>query len=51
MAFIQCVGSRTPERPYCSKVCCSHSVESALKLKEEMNPEMEIYILFRDMRT
>ncbi len=50
VAFIQCVGSRTPERPYCSKVCCSHSVESALKLKE-MNPDMEVYILFRDMCT
>jgi heterodisulfide reductase subunit A len=50
VAFIQCVGSRTPERPYCSKVCCSHSVESALKLKE-MNPDLEVYIFFRDMRT
>jgi len=49
-AFIQCVGSRNTERPYCSKVCCSHSVESALKLKE-LNPDLDIYILFRDMRT
>jgi heterodisulfide reductase subunit A len=48
--FIQCVGSRTPERPYCSRVCCTHSVESALQLKE-INPDMNIYILFRDMRT
>jgi heterodisulfide reductase subunit A len=31
--FIQCVGSRIPERPYCSKVCCTHSVVSALHLK------------------
>jgi heterodisulfide reductase subunit A len=50
VAFIQCVGSRNPERPYCSKVCCSHSVENALKLKE-MNPDMDVYVLFRDMRT
>ena len=48
--FIQCVGSREPERPYCSKVCCTHSVKSALKLKE-MNPEMAVYILYRDIRT
>ncbi|MBN2060916.1 MAG: FAD-dependent oxidoreductase, partial [Deltaproteobacteria bacterium] len=27
--FIQCVGSRIPERPYCSKICCTHSLESA----------------------
>ena len=50
VAFIQCVGSRIPERPYCNRVCCSHSVENALRLKE-MNPDMEVYILYRDMRT
>ena len=48
--FIQCVGSRIPERPYCSRVCCTHSVENALKLKE-INPEMDVFILYRDMRT
>jgi len=48
--FIQCVGSRIPERPYCSRVCCTHSVENALHLKE-INPDMNIYILFRDIRT
>jgi heterodisulfide reductase subunit A len=49
-AFIQCVGSREPERPYCSRICCTHSVESAIQLKE-INPEMDVYILYRDMRT
>ncbi len=48
--FIQCVGSRIPERPYCSRVCCTHSVESAVHLKE-MHPEMNVTILFRDIRT
>jgi heterodisulfide reductase subunit A2 len=48
--FIQCVGSREPERPYCSRVCCTHSVESAVHLKE-MNPDMEVAILYRDIRT
>lgn len=48
--FIQCVGSREPERPYCSKICCTHSVESALKIKE-LNPEASVYILYRDIRT
>ncbi len=48
--FIQCVGSRIPERPYCSKTCCTHSVQSALKLKE-LNPEMDIFVLHRDIRT
>jgi heterodisulfide reductase subunit A len=48
--FIQCVGSREPERPYCSRVCCTHSIESALHLKEA-NPDARIYILYRDIRT
>jgi len=48
--FIQCVGSREPERPYCSKICCTHSVQTALKLKE-LNPEMDVYVLYRDLRT
>ncbi|RLG33292.1 4Fe-4S ferredoxin, partial [Methanosarcinales archaeon] len=48
--FIQCVGSREPDRPYCSRVCCTHAIESALHLKE-LNPDMNIYILYRDIRT
>jgi heterodisulfide reductase subunit A-like polyferredoxin len=48
-AFIQCVGSRIPERPYCSKICCTHSLESALTLKK-LNPDMKVFILYRDLR-
>ena len=48
--FIQCVGSRIPDRPYCSKVCCTHSVKSALKLKD-INPEMDVFVVYRDLRT
>ncbi len=47
--FVQCVGSREPERPYCSKICCTHSIHGALKLKE-LNPHMDIYVLYRDIR-
>ena len=32
--FIQCVGSRCEERPWCSKVCCNHTVKDAIALKE-----------------
>ncbi len=48
--FIQCVGSREPDRPYCSRVCCSHTMESALELKQ-INPGMSIFVLYRDIRT
>ncbi|MCK5194687.1 MAG: CoB--CoM heterodisulfide reductase iron-sulfur subunit A family protein, partial [Desulfobulbaceae bacterium] len=34
---------------YCSKVCCTQSIKSALKLKE-FNPEMDVFVLYRDLR-
>ena len=48
--FIQCVGSREPQRPYCSRVCCTHSIDNALQLKK-LNPDMSVIILYRDIRT
>lgn len=50
LVMIQCVGCRNDERPYCSRVCCNGAIKNALKLKE-MKPEMNIYILYRDIRT
>jgi len=50
LVMIQCVGCRNDDKNYCSRVCCSHAIKNALKLKE-INPEMDIHILFRDMRT
>ena len=50
LVMIQCVGCRQEDRNYCARVCCSHAVKNALKLKE-LNPRMDIYILFRDIRT
>jgi len=48
--FIQCVGSRNQERPYCSRICCSYSLTAALKIKK-INPRVNLYILYRDIRT
>jgi len=50
LVMIQCVGCRQEDRDYCARVCCSHAVKNALKLKE-INPRMDIHIFFRDMRT
>jgi heterodisulfide reductase subunit A len=50
LVMIQCVGCRNEDRNYCSRICCSESIKNVLKLKE-INPKMDIYILFRDMRT
>jgi heterodisulfide reductase subunit A len=50
LVMIQCVGCRNEERNYCSRICCTHAIKNALQLKE-VNPALNIYILFRDMRT
>jgi heterodisulfide reductase subunit A len=50
LVMIQCVGCRNEDRNYCSRICCNESIKNALKLKE-INPEMDIYVLYRDMRT
>ena len=49
-AFIQCVGSRTPDRPYCSRICCTHSLKSAIAMKTK-NPKMKVFIIYRDIRS
>jgi heterodisulfide reductase subunit A len=50
VVMIQCVGSRDETRPYCSRTCCASAVKNALKIKEH-NPDAQIYVLYRDMRT
>jgi len=50
VVMIQCVGSRNHDRPNCSRICCSQAVKNALKLKE-VNPDADIYVLYKDMRT
>ena len=48
--MVQCVGSRNEENPNCSRICCQTAVKNALHLKD-MNPDMNVYVLYRDIRT
>ena len=50
VVMIQCVGSREPGRPYCSRICCTKAVTNALKVKEA-HPEVNVFVLYREMRT
>ncbi|MDO9065534.1 MAG: FAD-dependent oxidoreductase, partial [Chloroflexota bacterium] len=50
VAMIQCVGSREEEHMYCSRVCCTEAIKNAIQLKKD-NPDTEVYILYRDIRT
>ncbi len=50
VVMVQCVGSREKDHLYCSRVCCSQAVKNAIKLKDN-NPDTEVYVLYRDIRT
>ncbi len=50
VVMIQCVGCRNDDRNYCARVCCSGAMKNALMMKA-LKPEVEIYVLFRDIRT
>ena len=50
VVFIQCVGSRDDNRPYCSRICCSASVSQAIAIKEKQ-PDTDVFVLYRDIRT
>ncbi|MFL7870160.1 MAG: FAD-dependent oxidoreductase [Anaerolineales bacterium] len=47
VVMIQCVG---PAEKFCSRLCCTTALKNALKLKE-INPEAEVTVLYRDIRT
>ena len=50
VVFILCVGSRDENRPYCSRICCTSSISQAIHFKEQ-NPDLNVFILYRDIRT
>ena len=50
VVMIQCVGSRNEDYPNCSRICCQNAVKNALHIKE-LNPEANVYVLYRDIRT
>jgi len=50
VVMIQCVGSRNEANPNCSRICCQNAIKNALHIKE-MNPDTQIYVLYRDIRS
>ncbi len=50
VVMIQCAGTRTEPRNYCSRVCCPTAIRQALFLKKN-NPEVSVFVLYRDMMT
>ncbi len=50
VVFIQCVGSRNEEHPWCSRICCGTTIKEALRLKD-IDQDAQVYVIYRDMRT
>ena len=49
VVFVQCVGSRDPEKnPGCSRFCCPTTVKQAVRLRES---GVNVAVFHRDMRT
>jgi len=52
VVFIQCTGSRDPERymPYCSRVCCMYTAKHARLYKHKVH-DGQVYIFYMDIRS
>ena len=49
IAFIQCVGSRDADHPWCSSVCCMYTLKEAIIAKEHEH-DMECTLFSMDIR-
>lgn len=48
IVFVQCVGSRNEERPYCARFCCPTTFKNVIWLKKK-DPELKITVIFRGL--
>ena len=52
VVIIQCVGSRDLNKhEWCSGFCCMYSLKHAIMLKEHYGEDIDVYVLYMDMRT
>ena len=49
IAWLQCVGSREPEHPYCSSICCMYAAKEAMLAKQRL-PGVDCTIFVMDER-
>ncbi len=51
VVFVQCAGSRDPEHlAYCSAECCTTTLRQVATLRRD-HPEIEPYVVYKDIRT
>ncbi|MBI2857439.1 MAG: FAD-dependent oxidoreductase [Chloroflexi bacterium] len=49
IAFLQCIGSRDQDHPYCSSVCCMYATKEAMLAREHVK-DVDCTIFFMDIR-
>ncbi|MHB8066948.1 MAG: FAD-dependent oxidoreductase [Desulfobaccales bacterium] len=49
VAFIQCVGSRDQDHPYCSRVCCAYGLRLARLIRHRW-PECKVTTFYMDLQ-
>jgi len=50
IAWLQCVGSRNQDHPYCSTICCMYATKQAMLTKQRLGPEAKAHIFTMDER-
>ncbi|MBI4282624.1 MAG: CoB--CoM heterodisulfide reductase iron-sulfur subunit A family protein [Chloroflexi bacterium] len=50
IAWLQCIGSRDQERPYCSAVCCMYATKEAILAREHLSSDTGLSIFLMDLR-
>jgi heterodisulfide reductase subunit A len=50
VAWLQCVGSRTQDHPYCSTICCMYATKQAMLTKQRLGDGAEARIFTMDER-
>ncbi len=50
IAWLQCVGSRDEEHPYCSSICCMYATKEAMLAKQRIGEDAHCQIFMMDER-
>jgi len=50
VAWLQCIGSRDQDHPYCSSICCMYATKEAVLTKQRLGDEAHCQIFMMDER-
>jgi heterodisulfide reductase subunit A2 len=50
IAWLQCIGSRDQEHPYCSSICCMYATKEAILAKQRLGKDVKCQIFLMDER-